>query len=88
MFAVNTTSPLKILADHGRRSPQTVKKFVPHTSALGGGWLPFLSPFQAAAVSPVLFWSLKRGNSARLNVTDFARTALQTQRIVKKKMPL
>lgn len=83
MFAVNTTSLLQILADHWH-GPQTVKKFVAHSSAVGGGWLPFLFPFQAAAISPVLFWSLKRGISVRLNVTDCAKAASQTQRVVKK----
>lgn len=83
MFAVNTTSPLDTLADHRRRGPQTVKECVAHTS-VGGGRLFFLSPFQAAAISPVLFLSPKRGFSACLNVTDCAKAASQTQRVIKK----
>lgn len=61
-----------------------LKNCVARTPAVGGGWLPFLSPFQAAAISPVLFWSPKRGVSACLNVTDCAKAASQTQQVIKK----
>lgn len=86
MFAVNTTSLPPCWKSSQAFGPQTVKKkCVAHTSAVGGGWLLFPSPLQAAAISPLLFWSLKRGVSACLNVTDCAKAASQTQRAIKKK---
>lgn len=48
MFAVNTTSPLEILADHRRRGPQTVKKNCCSHISGGRRLAPFSLPISSS----------------------------------------